>query len=177
MTPKIVIDGYNLIHRVAELRAFLEEDLEAARERLLAYLMAYQATRKIEIVVVFDGENVGLPHTRSQGGVQVVFSKPPQKADALLKQLILNERNRRRLTVVSSDKEIFGYARTLGAQCLRSEQFFEKFFRRADGDPVSAYYRNKYEEGLSPEEFDHWLRIFQKENPSRNDEDPISENS
>ena len=56
----IVADGYNLIHRVAELMAVAEkEEFESARHELERALSSYVTSRKgVRAIVVYDSSNV-----------------------------------------------------------------------------------------------------------------------
>ena len=46
MSQKIIIDGYNMLHLVTAYKQILENDLEAARERLIHDLMIYRSNKK-----------------------------------------------------------------------------------------------------------------------------------
>jgi len=52
----IIVDGYNLIRRLPELREYERESLEAGRAALLQMLAAYRRARgHHRFTVVFDG--------------------------------------------------------------------------------------------------------------------------
>ena len=79
-----LIDGYNVIRRDTELHAHEAESLEAGRVALLRLMARVAARVSDEFTVVFDGarRTGGLP---SPGRVQVVFSRPPETADDVLR--------------------------------------------------------------------------------------------
>ncbi len=78
-----LIDGYNVIRRDADLRAAEAGGLHTGRAALLR-LVAGAARRLTDhFTVVFDGAPGGGP-TESPGQVEVIFSRPPEKADDVL---------------------------------------------------------------------------------------------
>ena len=53
---RILIDGYNLIRRIPELREADRSDLALGRESLLEQLSIYRAEKRHRITVLFDGD-------------------------------------------------------------------------------------------------------------------------
>lgn len=125
---KYIIDGYNLIHRWSELKKVAEKNLQLSREKLITKLAGYRSNKKIEFVVVFDGNMAVDINELSRPGVRVIFSKPPDKADDLIKKLILETplKSRRNLTVVSSDVEIINCAKACGAGRISADEFIKR---------------------------------------------------
>ncbi|HDL18256.1 MAG TPA: hypothetical protein ENH29_04295 [Bacteroidetes bacterium] len=155
MAPEIIIDAYNLIHRVGDLRIHLQQNLENARERLLQKLIVFRQNKKIKITVVFDGDQVGQPSSVTRNGLQIYYSIPPRNADETIKILLRKRKNPRNITVVSSDNEILNFARTNRAITMRSEEFYQKFLRVE---------QTKNAEDTKPEmtekELQNWLNMF-----------------
>ena len=121
MTSEIIIDAYNLIHRSSDLRKLLKNNLESAREQLLHKLIAFKENKKINITVVFDGNMVSQPSNVKQAGMNIHYSVPPKNADDIIKILLKKKSNHRNITVISSDNEVAGFARTCQANTMRSE--------------------------------------------------------
>jgi predicted RNA-binding protein with PIN domain len=124
--PRIVVDGYNLIHAMPELARLVASDLERARDRLVGKLAVYRSSRHVRVTVVFDGRGAGALQTRPPGGVEVVFSRAPQNADAKIKNLVSLAKSPRSWTVVTSDNSIVRFARDYGAKTIPSAEFAEK---------------------------------------------------
>ena len=122
----VVLDGYNVIHALPELARHLDRSLEAAREALVALCRDYRARRgDIErLYVVFDGDHASgrWPKTE-RGGVTVLFTERPEKADERILSLIRAQGGRARFLVVSNDNEIFNNARALGARAISAQEF------------------------------------------------------
>ena len=164
MRPWIVIDGYNLIYQFPELRKMLERDREGARKGLLVRLGSYAHEKNIQMVVVFDGDDRLLREPESYSGIQVAFSKLPEKADPVIKKMI-EEHQQGDLTVVSSDQEIAGYARLYGFKAVSSRQFAHKMLKERKQEA-----EKKFDHSLSPEELEEWLHIFRRNDPSEDAE-------
>lgn len=103
--PRLIVDGYNVIHHDARYRAMADVDLDAARTRLVEDVAAF-ATGESRAVVVFDGAgnpmSDGTPH--HVAGVSVIFSPSGESADSVVEGLARRSRERgERVTVVTSD--------------------------------------------------------------------------
>lgn len=117
---KWLLDGYNVIRRDAELRDRETERLEAGRTALLALVAGVARAVHDEFVVVFDGahRHAGPP---SPGRVQIVFSRPPETADDVLRRLAATHREG--AVVVTSDRAVLDAARRAGAVGVTAEAF------------------------------------------------------
>ncbi len=122
----IIIDGYNLIRRSRELARVDSRDLEAGRMALIKLLAAYKKVKGHRITVVFDGAGgpVGASRRDRQRGIDIRFSGPGQTADSLIKAMVKHKGER--LLVVSSDREVAGFAEGAGAESLESETFEQR---------------------------------------------------
>jgi len=159
----IVVDGYNLIHRAPALRPGPERSLEESRSKLVNLLSWVVGAGEAEFLVVFDGAEGG---TRESGGgrVTVRYSKPPQKADDLIRAIV-EERVERveRLTVVTADLEVARHARAMGADVALSDLFLASVMSRekAAGEEKPST--------LSKKELEEWAAIFRVQR-ARDDE-------
>lgn len=120
MALRIVIDGYNLLGA----RGFeCLSDIEEARERLIEELSIYKKLRGAKVTAVFDGTRSGrLTRGREmKAGVEVIFSKDGEEADCVIMELA--GKAGRGLTIVSSDRELAGFAKSRGAIVVSSGDF------------------------------------------------------
>jgi predicted RNA-binding protein with PIN domain len=117
-----LLDGYNVIRRDPELRAHEAESLEAGRAALLALLARVAARVSDAFTVVFDGARRTGGATGT-GRVQVVFSRPPETADDVLRRLATTLREG--AVVVTSDRAVQDSARRAGAVVVAAEAFVE----------------------------------------------------
>ncbi len=115
-----LVDGYNVIRRDADLRAHEAESLEAGRTALLRVVAGAARATGDRFTVVFDGAPASGP-ARAGGQVDVIFSRPPDKADDVLVRLA------RQLgagaAVVTSDRAVREAARRARCAVVTAEEF------------------------------------------------------
>ncbi len=121
----IIIDAYNLMHKVTELRLLLAQSQEICVDTMIAKLKSHYFGMGVKCIMVFDG----FGQNKHDGNVSVKFSKTgvgPDygHADALIKHLIEKSRNPKLLKIVSSDREVSSFARECGSRILTSESFW-----------------------------------------------------
>ena len=150
----IIVDGYNVIHRSAALRPGPERTLRQAREKLVNLLSWAVGSGDAQFLVVFDGAE-GVSSEERQGRVEVRYSRPPKKADDVIRELV-EERMRRieRITVVTADLEVARHARAMGADVSLSDLFLASVM-----GPVSPENPEK-PVTLSKKEIEEWAEIF-----------------
>jgi len=128
---RIVVDGYNLIPAIPELRRVLHQDLEAGRDGLVEMLRSYRrnSSGNPRITVVFDGKS---HHDRgggkNAGGVEVLFSRH-EIADALILRL-LKERYRGAV-LVTSDRALGEAATPFASAVVRTGEFRDRLQQAA----------------------------------------------
>lgn len=115
-----LIDGYNVIRRDPDLRAVEGQGLEAGRQALLSLIAGIARRSADRFTVVFDGAPVPGPATAG-GQLEVIFSRPPQKADDVVVRLARQEGDG--AVVVTSDHAVRDAARRAGCAVLGVEQF------------------------------------------------------
>ena len=114
----LLVDGYNVTKT-----GYGEQSLEVQRGRLLAGLGALAARTGVELTVVFDGaglEGARPPVVSAPRGVRLLFSRPGESADDVLRALVRAEPPGRPLVVVSSDREVADDVRRDGARPVPS---------------------------------------------------------
>jgi len=161
--PQLIVDGYNYIFRNHGLKANDEDALWRTREELVHDLIAYRGNKRIQITVVFDGQDVRLlSKTPRPAGIRVLFSKAPQKADPLIIKLVQQADKPGNITVVTSDRTLASSVRKSGCQVWTSEELKHKMKKRLRENE----YKNKYDASLSPEDLNDWLNIFNQDGES-----------
>lgn len=143
---RIVIDGYNLIRRVPELRVLDRDDLEAGRDGLVQELSTYRAGKGHRIIVVFDGaEALHLGGSRERvAGIAVRYSPRGRSADSVIKEMC---RESQADVVVTADREIMDAARRAGVTPVSPDLFWDKVqeevYRRMKGEEEEERDRGK----------------------------------
>lgn len=159
----VIIDGYNLIHRVPALAARLTgpDGLNAARSYLLGGLRAYQSRRNRRVVLVLDGPRGG----RSDfGPVEVLYAASAD--DAVVAQ------SGPGCLVVTSDSAVRQAVIARGAEVLSSEDFWLALSaasapRRRSGDADRSGRRGRSTADDDPETYGGPGRKQGRGNPRR----------
>jgi len=152
----VIVDGYNVIHRSPALRPGPERTLREAREKLLNLLSWAIGSGEARFLVVFDGAE-GVSAEQREGRVEVRFSRPPQKADDLIRVLVEERIERgQRITVVTADLEVARHARAMGADVSLSDLFLASVL-----GPLTPAGSEK-PPSLSKKEIEEWAEIFRR---------------
>ena len=102
----LLVDGYNIIFAWDELKAISQDNLDAARQRLMDILSNYQGYRRCEIILVFDAYKVprGMGEVSCYHNIYVVYTKEAETADAYIeKATYALSRKKHRVRVATSD--------------------------------------------------------------------------
>jgi len=101
----LIVDGYNLIFAGETLAETAKSDLSAARRLLCDELSSFAAYKKCRLVVVFDGYKVkDNPGEKGSAlGIQVVYTRENQTADAYIESLVAQIGPNYNVRVASSD--------------------------------------------------------------------------
>ena len=99
----LIVDGYNMIFAWEDLAETAKHDLSAARRHLSDLLTGYAAFRKCRTVLVFDSYRQPGSEKYLDAGIQVVFTREGETADAYIQNLAARFGGNYRVSVASSD--------------------------------------------------------------------------
>lgn len=100
----LIVDGYNILNNWPEFENIIEAELGHARDRLIEILANYQALTEQILIVVFDAHQVkGGQTIETEKGIQVIFSRKGETADAVIERLVYTLPKGERVTVATSD--------------------------------------------------------------------------
>lgn len=101
----LLVDGYNIIHAWPELAEIAEENMEAARSKLMDRLSNYQPIRSCKIMLVFDAYRVEgrKESVEAYHNIQVVYTGEAQTADQFIEKFAHTNKKNYRITVATSD--------------------------------------------------------------------------
>jgi len=159
MSIHIVIDGYNLIRHSPTLSRIEHRGLEEGREALLRRVDSYRKTKHHPVTVVFDGAGAdhGIENMLRWKGVHVLFSRLGESADAVIKRIVTREREK--IVVVTSDREITRFVSERGAATMDSIEFENKM--------MLATHPDMYNVDLVEEIGEGWIPTTKKKGPPR----------
>ncbi len=121
----LIVDGYNVTKS-----GYGTLPLESQRGRLLAGLAGLGARTGAEVSCVFDGAERRAPLAGSAPrNVRVLFSKPEETADDVIRRLVRAEPHGRPVVVVSSDREVAESVRRSGAYAVASAALLRRLSR------------------------------------------------
>lgn len=133
MSLHYIIDGYNIINHPL----FTQSTSKPAGNQRLALLELIIRKRlsgspNNKVIVVFDG-HLDPENSQALNGhnkrIEVIFSRK-ESADTRIKKMVEDSSGLKNIIVVSDDKEIRFYVKSLGAKVLSVEEFIspkEKF--------------------------------------------------
>jgi len=101
----LLVDGYNIIYAFRELKELAEQNVDAARGKLLDLLCDYQGVRKCHLIVVFDAYRVAGHKTEifDYHNIHVVYTKEAETADAYIEKFAHENGRKYHVTVATSD--------------------------------------------------------------------------
>lgn len=118
---KLLIDGYNLLKKIKKTSYINEAD----RTKFIKQLNNYAHTKKLSIILVFDGGPFTWPsRKRISSYMELVYSGTQQNADTFIKKY-LDEHHTQELLLISSDHELVNYAHRYKILSLDSYSFFQ----------------------------------------------------
>lgn len=102
-----MIDGYNVINALPELKEISIQSLEEARNFLVDQMIEYHFYTGTEVILVFDAYQVKGTKVKRENikGIEVVFTKEHQTADSYIEKRVeeLVKDRRNVVKVVTSD--------------------------------------------------------------------------
>lgn len=81
---RLIVDGYNVIHKMDRYKEARENDMALAVSRLINDLSALKGATGWDISIVFDGRQSG---AAEDAGVEIVYSAKGKTADAIIERL------------------------------------------------------------------------------------------
>ena len=101
----IIIDGYNFLFGVDEMRRAAESDIARARDLLTRLMCDYAAFRKCRVIIAFDAykRQNGEGSIEEIGPVTVVYTKEKQTADAYIERVTYEIAEEHTVRVVTGD--------------------------------------------------------------------------
>lgn len=123
----IILDAYNVVHRVPEFKKCLDVSLERGRKVLVSFCKEWLSVRRDveQFWLVFDGQ--GMPGGEgAQGGrgVRVMYSAGGETADERILHLIEEVGRYSSFVVVSDDAAVARGARVLNAETMSVMSFY-----------------------------------------------------
>ena len=123
----LLVDGYNILYAWDELKKLAQENLDAARQRLMDMLCNYQGYKKCVCILVFDAYKVpgGTENVVRYHNIHVVYTKEAETADTYIERTAYELGRENRVRVATSDAAeqmiVLGHGALLSADEFREE--------------------------------------------------------
>ncbi|MBS0605936.1 MAG: NYN domain-containing protein [Parachlamydiales bacterium] len=158
---RYLIDGYNLLFRIAKPGRALEKK----REALIAELNQVIADFKLKATVVFDGSHPGISHAMRHhfDALEIIYTYQNLSADEYIIEEVNSARRPEEIIVITSDRGLALTCKNLGAKTQTIEAFIsslkkktvKKKKRQKESRPETAFKD-------SNAEINRLLEIFEK---------------
>ncbi|NQT23344.1 MAG: NYN domain-containing protein [Candidatus Omnitrophica bacterium] len=124
----IILDGYNVIYKIPELTAKLNESLKAARTALAMLLSTWKKKYLYNrAYIVFDGkDNVTLEYPQNKVcGIDCFFTGSGEEADERIIALVRKYGASSEITVISDDNKVRNNCKAFGVK-VESPSFLQE---------------------------------------------------
>ena len=124
----LLVDGYNILYAWDELKKLAQENLDAARQRLMDMLCNYQGYKKCVCILVFDAYKVpgGTENVVRYHNIHVVYTKEAETADTYIERTAYELGRENRVRVATSDAAEQMIVLGHGALRLSADEFREE---------------------------------------------------
>ncbi len=166
----LLVDGYNIIYAWPELKELADENMDAARTKLLDSLSNYQGIRKCRIIVVFDAYRVQghVEETIDYLNIHMVFTREAQTADQYIERFAHDNQTKYSITVATSDGLQQIIIRGAGCALLSARELKAEMEganeRIKEYQEIPGKNRNYLMDSLSPLEKQQMEELIKKEN-------------
>lgn len=144
-----LVDGNNLLGSWGGPR-----EGDDRRSEVVRRVAAFCRAKRVQATVVFDGspERADVA-TQDLRPVLVRFPPPGQDADTVIRELVERAQRPAELVVVTSDKALYSYVKTLGARVMRAHEWNQLARRQSSAGSAD-------EKPEREEDVEGWLRTF-----------------
>ena len=142
MALHYLVDGYNIVKSLPDLA---DKPIDAGRLTLIRWLEIYrpQGSSKNLVTIVFDGQS-GIDHVQTPSSVKVIFSQD-ESADDKIRKIVEDSDFKKRLVVVTDDRELKFSVRALGASVMAVKDFLAQAKPRGQSEVPGTGQKNKPE--------------------------------
>jgi predicted RNA-binding protein with PIN domain len=122
----LLIDGYNVLHMVDELKTLLNSDIELARHRLIRMIEGTALRMAEQTTVVFDGKEAGQDAALTSKHLEIYYSPGKHTADTIIERLVARFPTPGKILVVTSDRAEANAVLSDGAQVMSAPEFIDQ---------------------------------------------------
>lgn len=133
------------------------------RDEVVRRVASVCRQRGAKAVLVFDGAPLRSGFdSQTLGSLSLRFPQPGQDADSVIRSLVESAPRAAEWTVVTSDKALYSYCRTLGAEVLRAHEWNRLEQRRAPAGRKRSAPSTSADKPERERDVAGWLERFEK---------------
>lgn len=127
----LLVDGYNIIFAWPELQVLADDNMDAARMKLMDLLSNYQGIRQCKVIVVFDAYRVTghVEEIINYHNICMVYTREAQTADQYIERFAHSNQNKYKIVVATSDGLQQIIIRGAGSDLLSARELKEEIER------------------------------------------------
>lgn len=155
MSLLYIVDGYNVIHKMPQIKPMLRDNFEGARDAFIDKVARFCGVSGSRVQIVFDGRGrraESVVTTPRIAGLDVIYSSARQSADAFIERGVYMSPEKRHIVVVSGDSGIRDLCRNLGALVMSPDNFLATMREAAGSTRESIEHHNRAHRPLRVED-------------------------
>jgi predicted RNA-binding protein with PIN domain len=126
MYNRLIIDGYNLLHKDPILSELIRSDQQSARHRLVRMVEPTALRMARLTTIVFDGREFGEDPALTSKQLEVFFSPSNLSADSVIERIVCRCESPEKVLVVTSDRAEQETVLSAGAQTMSATEFLDR---------------------------------------------------
>jgi len=119
----ILVDGYSILHQWSELKAARMRSLAAGRQALIHILTQFHDCHGGHLTLVFDGRSIPRGGDGIRSGIQILYSREGQTADAVIERIVGQSADPEKFLVATDDHAEQNIIEGLGGRVLSADAF------------------------------------------------------
>ena len=129
----VIIDAYNFLFAIDELRKISDSDIARARDVLVRMMCDYSAFKRCRVIIVFDAykRHGGEGSEEKLGNVKVVYTKESQTADSYIEKAAHELASEHTVRVVTSDMQEQLMILGVGGLRVSAREFYSELISTA----------------------------------------------
>lgn len=170
MKRQWLIDAYNVMHQLPEVKTVINRDISEAR-RLMAMKVEHLCSQQNRrAFLVFDGAPDSMPIRQKHLTIEYSY---PENADTLITRQVSKRGQGHKWIVITDDRELRRSARLNGAELMSTKQFCLLLSpERPSAVPpktVKIHPSKKADVDVPDEEVQEMLRLFKRKRDNANE--------
>lgn len=123
----LLIDAYNVIYAMSDLRKLMQGNIDSARDKLAKFAREIHDAEAVRVALILDSKSdklqVEYPYESKR--FEFIYAPSALTADGVIERIVRRVKQPELVSVVSNDNMVREATRSCGAMALRPEEFFD----------------------------------------------------